>query len=330
MSATANIEGVPDAFVVIREAGERTAAAARAICEAQVGPDRVATVSEVPFAAALRRGLEVGAEAGRRWTLCLDADVLLAPGAVGLLVAEGERAATDDPAELGVSGIVADVLLGQLRHAGNHLYRTEYLARALERGVFDPAKRRPETVLKKTLARAGHGWTNRDTAPIGLHDAEQSFRDIFRKVYVHSRKHERFMAYAERFWHRRAAEDLDARVALWSLTITRLISPYAERPGSRADESVAIDTRRFADNFDALLVPAAMTEKPPLDPTAFDAGEVARRLASFREAPEYAADAPFIRAETCAGWRAVVGRLHRTTVLRPLLGPLAPFLRHGG
>lgn len=317
--------GAGDVFVVIREAGERTVAAARAICEAQVGAANVAVIREVPFAAALRRGLEVGVEAGRPWTLCLDADVLLRDGAVADLVAEAEAAR--DGALLGVSGRVADPLLGQLRHAGNHLYRTAHLPLALGTATFDAAKRRPETVVKKALARRGHGWLNLDTAPLGLHDAEQFHRDVFRKVYVHSLKHDRFMGYAERMWTRRAAGDEDARVALWSLALARLIAPHARPGGGRADENVVIDTRRFADNLDAVLVPAGMAEKPPLAPGALDAAEVARRLDAFRIAPEFLADEPFIRAEMRGDWSAALGRLRRASPAGVLLAPLAPLLR---
>ena len=319
--------GVTDAFVVIREAGERTVAAARAICECEVGAANVATIREVPFAAALRRGLELGAEVGRRWTLCLDADVLLAPGAITRLVREaGARAAGGD-ALLGVSGQVADPLLGQVRHAGNHLYRTAHLPATLASAPFDAAKRRPETVAKKHMARAGHGWINLDGGPIGLHDAEQSFRDIFRKVYIHTLKHARFMGYAERYWSRRAAEDADARIALWSAALARAIAPYAHVPGSREDENVAIDTRRFAGNLDAILVPAGMTEKAPLAVDAVAAAEVADRLASFEVAPEFLAEEPFIRAETRKGWPARLARLRRTSPAGRMLSPLAPFLR---
>ena len=121
-----------DVFVVIRGAGERTEAAARAMACAEVGAGAVATVREVPFAAAhCAAASRLGAEAGRRWTLCLDADVLLRPGAIA--EARCRRRGGAGEAAFGVTGTVADKLLGHVRAAGQHLYRTALLHEALAR-----------------------------------------------------------------------------------------------------------------------------------------------------------------------------------------------------
>ncbi|EKE43968.1 group 1 glycosyl transferase [Oceaniovalibus guishaninsula JLT2003] len=316
----------PDIAVILREAGERTVAAARDLAAAQVGADRVHVIREVPFAAALRRGLELGVEAGRRWTLCLDADVLLRPGAVGDLVAAAEAALENDPQLYGVSGTVADKLLGQWRIAGNSLYFTARIPRALEIGSFDAAKRRPESHVKRQMRKDGHRWHPSETV-IGLHDDEQSYRDIYRTVFAHSRKHAYLMGYARRYWRRMANEDPDLRVALWSLELARLLDPWIARPGLREMENVAIDVRGFADNIDALLVPAGMAEKPPL--TAMAGDEVRRRLDAFRPAPEYEADRAFHRAEVEGGWRRAIARQRDRPAMRPFIRLAWPLLAGG-
>lgn len=285
-----------DVFVVVREAGERTADAARALAAAEVGADRVASIREAPFAAALRRGLEIGVEAGRRWTLCLDADVLLRPGAIGDLVAAAEAAAERDPMLLGASGQVADVLLGQMRVAGNSMYRTAHLPAALATGEFRASKRRPESYLKQVMRRSGHEWLAADVL-MGLHDDEQYYRDVFRTAFTHERKHRRFVPYATRYWTRTERENPDHRIALWGVRVSEMIGEHHHRPGPRENENVAIDVRGFAGNLDAILTPAGMTEKAPLAPDAIPSAEVERRLARFETSPEYEEDRPRIETE---------------------------------
>ncbi len=313
----------PDVHVVVREAGERTAAACRDLAAAEVGDANVTTIREVPFARALKAGLARGVTADRRWTLCLDADVLLRPGAISDLVAAADAIAREDPDHLGISGVVADKLLGQVRTAGNSLYRTRHLPQALEIGPFDAAKGRPETHLKHAMRRAGHPWRDIDTM-VGLHDHEQAFADIFRKVFTHGRKHDRFMTYCERYWSRMAEDDADLRVALWSLKIFRMIDRYAPRPGTRRDESISIDLRGYAGTFDAVLIPAGMTEKPPLGDVAdLDVGAM---IAAFREAPEYLRDRPLAAAEAAGGLRARIARRRHQPVVGRLIHALAAAL----
>ncbi|PZX14348.1 hypothetical protein LX81_02931 [Palleronia aestuarii] len=279
--------------VVIRAAGERTEAAARELALAEVPEDMVAVLHETPFALAVQKAFEQGVALGAEWTLCLDADVLLRPGAVADLLAEARR---HDPALFGISGRVADPLLGQIRFAGQHLYRTALLPRALETAEFDPAKRRPESHVKRQMRQAGHGWMQTDVMT-GLHDAEQSFADIFRKVVVHSRKHERFVPYLREYWTRAGTEAPDLRLALEALEAPDRIAPVPTRPGAREAESIAIDRRLFPERIDAFLATIGLTEKPPLAPDAIAPEEVARRLARFGEAPEWQAARPAIEAQ---------------------------------
>ncbi len=63
--------------VVIRAAGERTAASCRHLIARHVAGRNIVTVRERPFEAALAKGLRAGLEGNLRWTLCLDADVLV-------------------------------------------------------------------------------------------------------------------------------------------------------------------------------------------------------------------------------------------------------------
>lgn len=291
-AAMAGLRGLDGVFVVIRAAGERTEALCRRLLRAELPEAQIALIREVPFATAVRRSFELGVAAGREWTLCVDADVLLRPGAIVDLMAAAES--LPDTA-FGVCGRVADPLLGQWRVAGQHLYRTKWLGKALELARFDPEQRRPETHVKRQMKARGHDWRDVDVA-IGLHDAEQSYADIFRKVVVHTRKHERFMGYARRFWDRVCAEDPDLRVALWALDAPERIADIPPPPGD-GGRNVQIDRRQFPDRIDGFLGRIGLREKDSLASDAFDGAEVSRRLRAFAEAPEWLEDRERIESD---------------------------------
>lgn len=283
--AARRVDG-PDCHVVIRAAGERTEAACARLAALEVGADRVSVIHEVPFSEAVRRGFEIGAAEGRVWTLCLDADVLLAPGAVAALcsAAEAERGDGEDLFELDAR--VADKLLGQIRSAGVHLYRTAFLDEALRHVSFDPSKRRPETRVKTQMRARGYR-TGHVELVAGLHDHEQYHRDIFRKVFTHARKHERFMSYASRYWRRMARADADLRMAHLSWCLARAINEHTDFSAIPENENVSIDIRAFPDRVDPILLPAGMREKAPLPADGVSPEAVAAALAAFVVAPEF-------------------------------------------
>lgn len=273
-------------FVIVRAAGERTEAAARALAAAQVGEDKVALIREVPFAAAVRRGFEIGVEAGEPWTLCLDADVLLRPGAIEALRRAGEAALEEEPALFEVEGDVADKLFGQLRQAGQHLYRTALLPKALEEVRFDAKRSRPEATVKDDMERLGHPSARLDVLT-GLHDFEQSYADLFRKVFVHTRKHARYMAYASRYWRRLGAQDDDYRFMFVAMQAASAINDFAGLAGMNHGEKVSIDKRGFSEDVTALLRPMGLDEKPPLRDGDVTGAAVEAALAAFEVSPEY-------------------------------------------
>ena len=310
----------PDCHVAIRAAGERTEAACIRLAAGEVGADRVSVIREVPFSAALRRGFEAGVAAGRAWTLCLDADVLLAPGAVAALVAEAEDMAGGDLFEMDAR--VADKLLGQVRAAGVHLYRTALLPEALEHAAFDPKKRRPETRVKKQMRARGYRPAEAGLVA-GLHDHEQYHRDIFRKVFTHARKHERFMDYAVRYWRRMGHGDADLRVAYLSWCLSRAINEHTDFTARPENEKVAIDLRAFPPTLDAILLPAGLSEKAPLAGDGITPDTVRRRIEAFEVAPEFRRDRPMIEAAGGNRRARLRGQLRA-------LGPLGALRAFGG
>lgn len=176
--------------VVIRSAGERTASVARRLADAQSSVGDITNVEAAPLEEALRQMFKAGVAAGRKWTMALDADVLLRPGAIADLLAEAEALPEN---YVLVQGRVFDKVSLLYRHAGNRIYRTAYLPQLLELVPPNGAQLRPETFVAEAFGRRGHRQRYAGVV-VGLHDFEQFYVDLYRKAVVHSRK---MMPYAD-------------------------------------------------------------------------------------------------------------------------------------
>jgi hypothetical protein len=200
----------PDVTVIVRTVGERSEPHCRQLLAAQVPSDRLFVVRAVPFAAAVAETFRVGVAQGRAWTLCIDADVLVSSTAVADLL---EAAREAPPALFEIQGLVFDKFFGCLRPAGNHLYRTSLLPRALELVPPDGVDLRPETCTIYRMEDEGYSWLQAGCA-VGLHDFEQWHCDVFRKAYLHAHKHTEYLGALVDAWRARAESDGDFAVAL--------------------------------------------------------------------------------------------------------------------
>lgn len=200
---------------VVRSIGERTTAACEHLLRQALGQGRSDSVSQVgnkAFTDTLADSLRAGIAGGRKWTLCVDADVLPFANAVDALL---EQAETLDDDVVEVQGLVFDRLFGGWRPAGVHLYRTAHLQRALELVPAVSSEVRPETSLLHRLHQEGLAWRQIELG-FGLHDFGQSTRDIYRKCFIHAWKHVNLVPRMLAYWRARAAE-ADFRAALQGL-----------------------------------------------------------------------------------------------------------------
>jgi hypothetical protein len=251
--------------VVIRSAGERTEAACRYLLAQQVPEDNIVTVSNAPFSATLADSYRAGIERGLPWTLCIDADVLVGPGIVGQLL---EAAAKADHAVCEVQGLVLDKFFGVRRPAGNHLYRTSLLPKALALIPREGQDIRPEYCTLNKMEEAGHPWVQTRVV-VGIHDFEQYHRDIFRKCSVHARKHDWLMHHLASYWRQMERQDDDYRIALWGLAA-----------GIADNGDIRVDVRR--DYGFSKWVPAEVwVEKRALEPGQIALEEIERTLAGW-------------------------------------------------
>jgi len=236
---------------VIRSVGERTERLCRALLASQVPEGNIHRVCASPFTEALRRTFQVAVEAGRPWTFVVDADVLVRPGALRELLAQAV-AAGDSLFE--IEGRVLDKFLDSPREAGNHLYRTAFMPAALDLipGPFEEL--RPETSVKGAMRARGYECRVLETV-VGLHDFEQSYRDIYRKCFVQGKKHAGRVRTLVPLWEYLAADDADFTVAL-----------RAFNDGSSYAGSVAIDSDAgFMAACDDVLRELQVSEKHQLD-----------------------------------------------------------------
>ena len=172
--------------VIIRSVNENTEETCyRLLLEAGFSKKQIIIVHEYPFTKTLKKCFQLGIENNRDWLLCIDADVLPNPKTILSLC----NSANDQPPNVAVVlAYVADRVFGSIRVAGNHLYRTCYLNKAINLIPKEGLEIRPETYLIKSLDKQGMKWILLPKI-IGLHDFHQSKKDLFRKGFVHSFKH---------------------------------------------------------------------------------------------------------------------------------------------
>lgn len=255
-----------DITVIIRSSGERTAQVCRSLLEEQVPPEQIHLVKEAPFFQALTKTLEIAVACNRPWTLVVDADLLIREGAISQMLAFAETQADHT---LFVSGWCMDKLLCCCRPAGLHLYRT----RLLDAPLFDLLESvrtslRPEhdliTLAGKNLGRSTQIMP---PDPLCLHDFEQLFADVYRKAFVHTRKHPDEVSLLLPVWSALAASDPDYRIAMLGYRASRTWP-----------EQIQMDIRTLPREVGPLLAMMGQVEKSPVPAQAWTGAEIASRI----------------------------------------------------
>ena len=80
-----------DVTVVIRTIGERTTGLCKNLVAGQVPEQNIVTISERPFHQAVVKTFEMGQQMNHRWTIALDADVLLYPVTISRMLSRMSR-----------------------------------------------------------------------------------------------------------------------------------------------------------------------------------------------------------------------------------------------
>lgn len=196
--------------IVVRAAGERTADDCCRVLAKQAPGVEVIRVQKTPFRETLREGLSRGAATGAPWLLSVDADVLPSPDAVVRASDWATHAAAHDAV---ISGMILDRLLNSARFGGVRLYRTSVIPMVLEIMPGEGETVRPESAAILRLVE--QGWNHVLRAElVGLHDYEQYYRDLYRKAFLHMRKHGGRSSGLLQAWQAGAQQDPDYLAAL--------------------------------------------------------------------------------------------------------------------
>ena len=175
---------IQDVTVIIRSAGERTLEACKKLSGYQVPPENVFVIQERPFSKAVEVCFEIGIREGNKWTLALDADILLNTQAIEHMTKKAGSLGED----LYIyQGTVLDKIYGEYRYGGPHLYQTQHLEKALEFLAKNPDSLRPESDTYKQMSSQGYMFYNDHTC-FGIHEYDQYLADYFRKGFLHAKK----------------------------------------------------------------------------------------------------------------------------------------------
>ena len=129
---------------------------------------------------------------------------------------------------------------------------------------------RPETYILKKMKEQGFPVMKADIV-IGFHDFEQYYCDIFRKIFLHSKKHTREATLIKTQWAQLAHDDYDYAIALSAYE-----SGVSYRGAVMADaDSVHV---RY---FDALTRALNIQEKPPLDNAEHYVTKICRQIGAL-------------------------------------------------
>jgi hypothetical protein len=241
-----------DVAVVLRSANERTEEFALQLIKSQIPDSRIAIVKERPFAKALEKSIDTGLDFGLAWTLCIDADVLIFPNAIDNLLDE----MSDQPCtSFGMTGRIFDKFYDRPKSGGPHLYRTNLLTRA--RSLVKECQNhiRPETQLKTLMGEQGFGWVS-SSSIFGIHDYEQYYRDIFRKMAVRARKS-----------HQGAIDDLMTRATLaskWDKDFLVALWGFRYGKSLSSSDEIPLDIDYWNEFTKPLIVAYGLEEKAPL------------------------------------------------------------------
>ncbi len=257
--------------IIIRSAYERTEALCKKMILGQeIDENQLFIVHEVPFSAAMRKSFKIGIRAGRKWTYCIDADVLLQPGSIPKML----KLAENEPEKVcEIQGFVMDKFFGGPRQAGNHLYRTSLLSRVIANIPEEGTDIRPERYSLGKMDEQGYPWKSVPCI-VGLHDEYQSNYDIYRKAFVHGIKHLDRTELLITRWRELADRDPDFKVALAAFSDSLKYSGEAfinsEQPLYRA-------------NFEK----TGFKEKEPIEDTNFSGNDIKKLIDNWEYSDLY-------------------------------------------
>jgi hypothetical protein len=216
-SASASLAGITivkpgpeEVSIVVRHVNERSLDACVKQLKFAFPDSPIRLVSAVPFDSCLKLAFEASLEMRRPWSLHVDADMLCLARPLYSLVEYAKRQRENT---FSFGCMVYDRIFLESRYCGLSLYRTKFLEYA--KNMIAPAGQtgRPETFVKRLMARAGFPVICTDIL-VGLHDYEQYYRHIFRKVLLQKSKFSKYNEVIKKWSGLKDADYLTAAIAV--------------------------------------------------------------------------------------------------------------------
>lgn len=197
-----------DVIVIIRSTHERTESWCYDIIAREVPEGQITIIHEIPFSKAVNRTFSIGFNSNKKWTLAVDADILLKKNAIREMIANAEK----KPAHTFIyQGCVLDKLFNGVRPGGPHLYRSSLLQPAMDLIPAESENLRPESFTYNKMAESGFHFYQEGII-YGIHDYEQYLKDIYRKSFIHARKHDQHSGRFLKEWANNPDEDYDVAI----------------------------------------------------------------------------------------------------------------------
>ena len=194
--------------VVIRSFNERSIAICLNSIISEIDKCNIFLIQETPFSKAVQKTFEIGISKNRKWTLAIDADLILLPNAISIMLSRAE-AHNGNPYVY--QGHILDKFRCGIRQGGPHLYKTEHLKIALELIKQDETNLRPESAIYNLMKKRNYDVIL-DKKIFALHDFEQFYNDVYRKAYFHGIKHKGWKSLLP-LWLEKCHLDYDYKIA---------------------------------------------------------------------------------------------------------------------
>lgn len=178
---------INDYTIIVRSVGERTTDKCVEYVKKVFDTNDVTIVSGVtPHQEMVKKCFSIGIESGRKWTVCIDADIFLEKDKFKEFVDNIDYLDKKDEKLFSISPCFFDYFFNCSRHVGLHIYKTDLLPQAMEMIMYNTL--RPETTVKRKMSENGYSSYLMDIT-VGIHDFFDSYESILMKGLLHLKKH---------------------------------------------------------------------------------------------------------------------------------------------
>lgn len=238
-----------DAMIIVRYSGERTLEVCCGIIRNELPEIPLTVVEEYPFKKTLEScyRLALNQAGEKKWMITIDADMMIRGGEVKKMI---EMAASMPDHYFQLQGRIADQITGMVKPGGPRCYRISLLEEALDILENQKIELRPEYHIIQQMANAGYP-SRYNNQVICFHDYEQYYSDLFRKAFIHAKKHQELISQIRERAERLAGEVDDFKIILQGL----------ETGMTADDQNAVIDSRNLKEEARHVMKRAGIEEK---------------------------------------------------------------------